>query len=91
MTDIKEKIKNIKAEDIEFAGDDILNQYPDKVKEVMDVIYPNYLFISDMSCVGDFPVDDDDLKEFSDKFEMIVESGTYIYEVVKHLATRKPS
>jgi len=88
MTDIKEKLKDIKAEDIEFAGADILNQYPNKVKEVMDIIYPEHLFISDESCVGDFPVDDDDLKEFSDKLEMIVEFDTYIYEIVKHLATR---
>lgn len=81
----------IDIKDIKFADSNVLKQYPDITEKVMNVIFPDYMFISDLSHVGDFPVDEEDIKRFSDEFEMIINYSTPICAIVKHLATRQIS
>jgi len=79
-----------KAGRIKFASQKKLVKLDEFVELVMRGVVkiskiPNSYFISDMSCVGDFPVEEKDLPKLERMWGVKVELDDYIYEVAKRL------
>lgn len=75
----------MKKKKIEFASDKRISYLQTWVDQVMEVVCPEYLFISDESSIGDFPLDEEDLPRLRKELGVDVKLTDLIVDVAQRM------
>lgn len=75
---------------LEAAEDGQVEALGPYVQRVLDVVGFPTAWVSDLSCVGDFPVDEDDCQEFARTLGVPVALDDYLVEVARRLQDKDP-
>lgn len=84
FSEIQEKIKKGEIK-VEFAPELHVGDLGEYVDRVLDALGFGTAWVSDMSCVSDFPLDSDDLEKASQELGVEVGFSDYIYQVAQRL------
>jgi hypothetical protein len=75
----------MKKKKIEFAPDTRIGYLQPWVDQIMKVICPDYLFISDESSIGDFPIEKEGLPALSKELGVPVKLGDLVVDVAQRM------
>lgn len=75
----------MKKKKIEFAGAERIGYLEAWVDQIMKLICPDYIFISDMSAIGDFDVEEEDMPRLSKELGVEVKITDLVVDVAQRM------
>lgn len=73
---------------IEFAGASRISYLEPWVDQIMSVICPEYLLISDLSAIGDFEVEEEEMPRLAKEFGVPVKPQDLIVDVAQRMKNK---
>lgn len=77
-----------KMKDLEFAPDDRVGFLQSWIDQIMRVVCPEYLYISDLSMIGDFEVDEEDMPMLQAELGVPVKLDDLVVDVAQRLKNK---